>query len=84
MPRNYKARRARVACAQCGIEFDQARSDARFCGTACRVASHRARRTDDAVETDRLIAELRAARVRYDRATIERDRSALRQKHEVE
>jgi len=66
VPRNYSARRKRVACEQCGAEFAQARSDARFCGTPCRVAAHRERQADDAGETDRLIQELRKARERYD------------------
>lgn len=31
-------------CAHCGIEFWPRRKDARYCGLACRVGAHRARR----------------------------------------
>jgi hypothetical protein len=31
-----------VACSHCGIEFRPLRRSARFCSSACRVASHRA------------------------------------------
>ena len=35
--------RPTAECAHCGKPFEQARSDARYCGGACRVAAHRAR-----------------------------------------
>jgi predicted nucleic acid-binding Zn ribbon protein len=32
------------ACVECGKPFEPSRSDARFCGAACRVRAHRRRR----------------------------------------
>ncbi len=32
-----------VCCPQCGEDFEPANRRQRFCGTACRVAAHRAR-----------------------------------------
>lgn len=34
-----------TTCARCASEFEAQRSDARFCGTTCRVAAHRERAT---------------------------------------
>lgn len=33
----------RTTCNRCGVEFDAARSDARYCSPRCRTAAHRKR-----------------------------------------
>ena len=45
--RTPRRRRGPRTCDRCGVEF-VGRVDARYCGGACRVAAHRARRTEAA------------------------------------
>jgi hypothetical protein len=41
---------ASITCEQCGKEFDAVRTDARFCGPACRKAASRAKNDRGSVD----------------------------------
>ncbi len=46
-----------IQCAQCGVTFEAARSDAQYCSDRCRVNAHRAQRAAEAAQKAVLVNE---------------------------